>query len=51
MKQKNEKEIDKIKKNLEIQENYFDKIKKIMHDCLKKIEDKLKLKKRILYAI
>ena len=45
---KNEKEINEIKNNLQIQVNYFEKVKKIMNECLDKIEKKLKLKKLIL---
>ena len=45
---KNEKEINEIKNNLQIQVNYFEKVKKIMLECLDKMENKLKLKKQIL---
>ena len=45
---KNEKEINEIKNNLQIQVNYFEKVKKIMCECLVKMENILKLKKQIL---
>ena len=44
---KSRKELDEIENKLNTQEATFKKIKKIVNDCLKEFEDKLKMEKLI----
>ena len=45
---KNKNQIEEIKQNLSIQQNYYEKVKKIIYNCLNQMESELELKRLIL---